>query len=343
MRGLVTGDAHPLLMTIISTPTQLITAVPFLLDKHPEQALVCITLRNGLVETVLHSEIPEDLQRFEIASQVDFLEQLKVSEPEELLILAYLPTHCDDQVVAKLARAISSRCEEIAPVKDFLLIKNNRWRSFHCADERCCDPKGQLLPDIQSSEIAAERVFRGFLMPSFLGAEQRSSLNESGEVALHLLQSAHAEVARTEPALRSKRGVVTLLRLISSFTISKSIDDLPLAARALVAFSDIQVRDFAIGSHGDENLSLHLELWRDLLEVAPSGYRAPVATVLALLKYESGDIESAQATLEVALCDDPHYSLAHLLQKSFSAGWPPEAFTTMRHELHPKLAAQLLD
>jgi hypothetical protein len=79
-----------------------------------------------------------------------------------------------------------------------------------------------------------------------------------------------------------------------------------------------------------------------LLDVAPQGYRAPVATVLSLLRYEDGDSEGARATLELALCDDPHYSLAHLLQKTFAAGWPPEAFTTMRHELHPKLRAELL-
>jgi len=54
------------------------------------------------------------------------------------------------------------------------------------------------------------------------------------------------------------------------------------------------------------------------------------------------DIEGAKRALERALTDDPHYSLAHLLQKTFAAGWPPEAFTTMRHQLHPKLEAELL-
>jgi hypothetical protein len=330
-------------MTIISTPTELITAVPFLLNEQPENALLCIALRNGLVEVVLRTEIENVLHELEITREEDFFRQLRDAAPEELLILAYLPTKVDNQLVAQFSREINSRCEEVAPVKDFLLIKDNRWRSFHCADERCCHPSGELLPDIQSSAMAAEHVLQGFLMPSLSGSLSKSSVSESGELANHLLRSAEDEVARCEPALRSKRGVVTLLRFISAFTISKSIEDLPLAARALVAFTDIQVRDFAIGSHGDENLSLHLELWRDLLEIAPLGYRAPVATVLALLKYEHGDMASAQATLEVALCDDPHYSLAHLLQKSFAAGWPPEAFTTMRHELHPKLAAQLLD
>lgn len=325
-------------MRIISTPTELITAVPFLLDTQPEDALVVIALRDGAVLSALCAQIPE-AKEFDGGEEL-FVE-LRATAPEQLLLLAYLPKTYQQEQSARLCSATQELAQQIAPVKDFLVIQSGRWRSFLCRDESCCDQSGQELPDIQSSAIAAEHVFQGLLMPTISRPEVQL-LNGDGTISLALLAAAQREFARSEPALRSKRGVVTLLHLISSFTLSKSIDDPRLAADALIAFTDIHVRDFAIGSHGDENLPLHLALWHELLEIAPAEYRAPVATVLSLLRYEDGDSEGARATLELALCDDPHYSLAHLLQKTFAAGWPPEAFTTMRHELHPKLRAELL-
>lgn len=329
-------------MTIISTPTELITAVPFLLDAHPEDALVFIALRDGAVECAIRRDIPQEWSDEEVD---ELLVPVQESNPEELLILAYLPPTIEKESSEKFLSELHAQAEEIAPVKDFLIIHGARWRSFLCKDQSCCDPRGQELPDIQSSAIAAEHVFQGLLMPAGLRSMRSADSQQvhgDGDLSLHVLSAAHAEVAQSDPALRSKRGVVTLLRLISAFTISNRIEDDRLAAAALVAFTDIQVRDFAIGSHGDENLTLHLSLWSELLAIAPAGYRAPVATVLALLRYENGDSQGARAMLERALCDDPHYSLAHLLQKTFAAGWPPEAFTTMRHELHPKLRAELL-
>lgn len=325
-------------MRIISTPTELITAVPFLLDGQPENALVFIALRDGAVLSAHCAQIPEAK---EFDGGEELFADLRASAPEQLLLLAYLPARYEQERSEQLCSEVQELAQKIAPVKDFLVIQRGRWRSFLCRDESCCDQRGQELPDIQSSAIAAERVFQGFLMPT-ISRPEVPLLNQDGTISLALLASTEREFACSEPALRSKRGVVTLLRLISAFTISKSIDDLRLAAEALIAFTDIHVRDFAIGSHGDENLLLHLSLWQELLDVAPQGYRAPVATVLSLLRYEDGDSEGARATLELALCDDPHYSLAHLLQKTFAAGWPPEAFTTMRHELHPKLRAELL-
>ena len=264
-------------MTIISTPSELITAVPFLLDAHPDNALVVIALREGAITCALRADIPEAVT---LERSDELFASLRTSDPEELLLLAYLPTPHDRQRCERLCEELQARAEEIAPVKDFLIVQSNRWRSFLCKDQRCCDPNGQQLPDIQSSAIAAEHVFQGRMMPSGLGAHA-GARSDDGEVALQLLCQAQERVVASAPELRSKQGVVALLRLISSFTIGKTIDNHELAAAALVALTDIQVRDFAIGSHGDEHLHLHLSLWSDLLAIAPAGYRAPVATVLA--------------------------------------------------------------
>ena len=321
-------------MTIISTPEELLTAIPFLLDDKPEESLIIVALAEGVVDTVLQSPLPTENSLSITAEPFRTLSQTSV---DQLLVLAYLPGTLADTFDDLRWREVQALCEKIASVKDFLLVAGGRWRSYLCKDDGCCDPSGTPIPDIASSEIAAEHVFQGRLMPDSL----RINLAKDEEL-LTLITQAQSASDQCAPADRSRRGVVALLRLISDFTITRELSHQRLIADALVALTDIQVRDFAIGSHGDENLELHANLWSELLVVAPPGFQAPVATLLALLRYESGDAVSAKAALEQALSDNPHYSLAHLLQKTFSAGWPPEAFTTMRHELHPKLRAELL-
>lgn len=319
-------------MTTISTPTDLITAVPFLLNVEPENSLVLIALSQGALELAVQADHPIAPT---LTGSEEFFTPLRNSDVDQLLLLAYLPEDFNEEIAPQIWEQLQSLCEEIAPVQDFLIINNGRWRSFLCKDESCCDRLGEVLPDISSSQIAAEHVYNGLPMPAISDNSVPIPLAE-------LISDAQMEFQRCEPAIRSRRGVIALLRLISYFAINHELTNDRVVADALVALSDIQVRDFGIGSHGDENLQLHCELWRALLEIAPEGFRAPVATLLSLVKYESGDITGAGSALERALCDDPHYSLAHLLQKTFAAGWPPEAFTTMRHELHPKLRAELL-
>jgi hypothetical protein len=307
-------------MTTISTPTELITAVPFLLNAAPEECLVFIALSEGAVALAVQAELPHSP---ELNGAELYLAPLRESDIDQLLVLAYLPSDFAREQGDQIWEQLQRICEKIAPVKDFLIIHQGRWRSFLCKNQECCDPAGEPLPDIASSEFAAEHVFQGLVMPPLTPAPAEPT------DLLTLLDRARTEFERCEPSNRSKRGVIALLRLISHFTIKRELENQNLVADALIA-------------HGDENLELHRELWRALLDSAPVGYRGPTATLLALVRYEGGDIEGAKRALERALTDDPHYSLAHLLQKTFAAGWPPEAFTTMRHQLHPKLEAELL-
>jgi hypothetical protein len=110
-------------------------------------------------------------------------------------------------------------------------------------------------------------------------------------------------------------------------------------AKVVGRLSDIQVRDFALGSHDDETLENYWQMWSYLIRIAPVGYVAPVATLVAAIAYEKGELGIADLALTRAFEDDPQYSLARLLHRVFAAGWPQQAFASMRHELHPKVCA----
>ena len=114
-----------------------------------------------------------------------------------------------------------------------------------------------------------------------------------------------------------------------------------LKARVLGRLSDIQVRDFALGSHNHKSMATYLLMWSELLSMAPPEFIAPVASLCAAISYESADKESAAQYLRRAIADDARYSLATLLQRVFASGWPINAFAAMRADLHPKVCAMI--
>ena len=114
-------------------------------------------------------------------------------------------------------------------------------------------------------------------------------------------------------------------------------------AKVLGRLSDIQVRDFALGSHNVATFQTYWRMWHYLLQIAPDGFVAPVACLFASMAYESGDVALAYRVLDRASIDQPHYSLTILLRRVFGSGWPAAAFAAMRSELHPKVTAGIFD
>ena len=134
-------------------------------------------------------------------------------------------------------------------------------------------------------------------------------------------------------------GATAVIDLAAEFASGSKGDNRKLVAKVVGRLSDIQVRDFALGSHDDETLENYWQMWSYLIRIAPVGYVAPVATLVAAIAYEKGEMGIADLALTRAFEDDPEYSLARLLHRVFAAGWPQQAFASMRHELHPKVCA----
>jgi hypothetical protein len=239
-----------------------------------------------------------------------------------------------------LARAIARIGVD---VDEALLIADGKYRSTLCGDSECCPPEGRDLPAIDSSRVAVERVIAGRAMP-FANIE---ALTES--ISSLAICEDEKWIARVSKFLVSERaknlnklqrdGATAVIDLAGEFAAGRGIEDLELAARVIGRLSEIQVRDFALGSHNDEEIETYFTMWRALLRIAPTGYVAPIASLFAALAYESGDGALAHRALDRALADVNGYSLALLLRRVFTAGWPPQSFAAMRRELHPKVCA----
>jgi hypothetical protein len=324
-------------MTTLTSPHDLIAAIPFLIGYHPVDSLVVVSVKENCVGMAMRVDYPIDLP----AVAYDLLaSHLQREGSTGALLVTYVPTGRSDGAV--VLHDLAAALERIdVKVEESLLIQDGRYRSTFCTDSQCCPPTGRDVPAIDSSRIALEHVVAGRAMP-FANLE---ALTESisplviaddekwiSRVAKFAVPEKSDELTKLQ-----RDGATAVIDLAGEFALGRGGEDLELIARVIGCLSDIQVRDFALGSHTDEDIDNFFLMWRHLIRMAPHGYVAPVASLFAALAYESGDGALAHRALDRALADSNGYSLALLLRRVFTAGWPPESFAAMRRELHPKV------
>jgi hypothetical protein len=130
-------------------------------------------------------------------------------------------------------------------------------------------------------------------------------------------------------------------RLIESYFDSYNVDNKPdteATANLLYFLTDIQVRDYALGLIDPDKSTQQVPALEYLLNEAPTDtvYVNAPAALLATIHYEIG--EQTEAFLVLSNVTE-NYSLAQLLRRVFTSGWPTDAFASMRAELHPQVTA----
>jgi len=326
-------------MTTLTSPHDLIAAIPFLIGYHPVDSLVVVSIKENCIGMAMRVDYPIDLP----TAAYDLLaSHLQREGSTGALLVAYVPSGRSDgeSVLSDLAAALH-RID--LKVDESLLIQDGRYRSTMCSDVQCCPSNGRDVPAIDSSRIAMEHVVAGRAMPfANLEAltESISALVIADDEKWIARVSKFAVPEKSDDLTKLQRdGATAVIDLAGEFALGRGGEDLELVARVIGRLSDIQVRDFALGTHTEEDIDNFFLMWRHLMRMAPAGYVAPIASLFAALAYESGDGALAHRALDRALADTNGYSLALLLRRVFTAGWPPESFAAMRRELHPKVCA----
>ena len=328
-------------MTTLTSPHDLLAAIPFLIGYHPQDSLVLVALKDEAVGMAMRVDMPVGVS----AEGYDLLASHFLRDGADgAFIVAYVGAGAVDpeNVLINTSAALVRAGIDI---KESLIVSNNRFRSMICSDLTCCPPEGSAIPDLGSSRIAAEHVIAGHPMPfenvdglvQSIAAVPSSFESVWGdEVQAFWVSSDSEEIQELQ-----RDGATAIIDLVGEYREGRGAEDRELAARVIGRLSDIQVRDFALGSHTDESADYYWAMWRDLLRIAPRGFVAPVACLFAAMAYERGEGALAHKGLDRGLGDDDQYSLAHLLRRVFTAGWPPQSFSAMRIELHPKVVAAI--
>ena len=156
---------------------------------------------------------------------------------------------------------------------------------------------------------------------------------------INCVQTFSIDTESIELNLLQRDGATAVIDLAAQFSEIGDKCDIELISQVIGRLSDVQVRDFALGSHGAQSFDTYWNMWLYLLRIAPAGFIAPVACLFATLAYERGENELAFRALDRAKIDAPSYALTVLLRRVFGSDWPANAFAAMRVELHPKVTA----
>ena len=105
--------------------------------------------------------------------------------------------------------------------------------------------------------------------------------------------------------------------------------------------SEIQLRDYLIGLPNNHELDICSGFLSYLTTELPAEDSYGLDTVNAIFQYELGNLELCAELLEKVSISNSDYSLASLVRRAISAGWPASTFSTMRQELPPKVIAHL--
>ena len=326
--------------TALTSPHDLLAAVPFMVGYHPKDSLVAMALRDDKVVMAMRVDFPEpDLI---LATSETIAMHLIREQASEAIVVGYLPAKTIESDSLATVREVIGRHKIV--VKECIAVRGDRFRSNLCQDPGCCPPEGSPIPLLTDSRVSAEQVAAGNPLPYLdLDEMKRSIAAQPVDKELNKLIKKIADIDydSDEVTLLQREGVNAINGLAQEFNVAGFSGNKPLIALVLARLLDLQVRDYAMGMATEETSEKLWDMWRWLLRIAPRGYVAPVAVIFATISYERGDGALAQRAIDRAFEDSPKYQMAKLLRRTFAAGWPPSAFTQMRADLHPKICAAI--
>ncbi|RBQ19827.1 DUF4192 domain-containing protein [Spongiactinospora rosea] len=315
---------------LLSSPVDVLAAVPYLIGFHPADSLVVL----GLTGSRPHSEARLTL-RWDLPLASDALDRfvpiLFKEDITHVIVLGYgagpLVTPAVDQV-RSLAQG-----SDIA-VAEALRADGGRYWSYTCAATTCCPPEGTPY-DVASSQVPALATLHGMVaLPDRAALEgslepaegaAREGMREATKSAIDDMIGRFRTCRDADAFARDlvAEGIARVHTAVETYTAGGRLDDAG-AARLGMVLSIVRVRDEAWTSMAADGLRAHLALWHDLVRRVEPRFLPPVASLLGMAAWHHGDCALADMALSRALAADPGYSMAVLLTHALSHMLPPD-------------------
>lgn len=307
---------------VLSTPADILAAVPYLIGFHPADSLVVTGFAGRALRLSTRWDLPS--RSGDLDPLVPLLRRERVTTA---IVVGYGPgrlvTPAVDEVTRRLAQAGIGLAEA-------LRADGGRYWSYACADPACCPADGTPY-DPEFGPVAAEAVMHGLVaLPDRVSL--RRSLEPSGGTAMReatrrVAGRLRAELAGTDTltdgfaAAFVADGLARVRAAIERYATGGRLDD-DEAARLGFDLAVIRIRDEAWALLDDRDV--HSILWRDLTRRLEPRCVAPAAALLAATAWRAGDCALAGMALDRALAADPGYSMAILLRQALARLLPPD-------------------
>ncbi len=332
----------------IRTQSDLVTVIPYLLGFHPERCVVLVGSRDARRRPSSRRGHPAFVSRIDLplASDADAIGDVIVeSAVRARLRVAALVVYAGsaelpgggqpfvDHVVARLSTGG-------VVVKEAIRVDGDRWWGYLCGEHGCCAGAGhRVVPPDQpggSSLIAAQAVAQG-MVPLHSRATLAESLRPVSEIAFAAINQALAEMLERFARQAADAGGawrrlrLSTLRLVEELLdrgeAGRRIELTPAqAALLLVGLQDDTTRDLCMGWTTGERGRAAIQLWTQLIRMAPPPLGAVPATLLAYVAWQRGGGAIVTIALDRAFAHDPSDRMAGLLASLVFSGMDPADF-----------------
>jgi hypothetical protein len=317
---------------VISSPGDLIAAIPYLLGFHPELSLVVVGIDGHDGTCVLRTDLPQLGETAMLEEMGRRIAEITVRNGFTAVhLVGYGPRDRTAPAIYVLGDALLSRSVSLG---EAIQVDLGRWWSFTCEDPCCCPPEGRPY-DISATLVAAQAVLCGQVALADRSALVASVApldggpREAVRLATDRAERRWLNQASDTPnpaAVRVKM-IRDGLRLVAELT-RRARTDAGLATDDEIALLGIlltvlRVRDEAWVRIGEPHLSADLAFWRDVVRRVQGPYAAAPASLLAYAALLAGDGGLANVALDRAFESDPEYSMACLLRDVIAVGIPP--------------------
>ncbi|WP_459803032.1 DUF4192 domain-containing protein [Herbidospora sp. RD11066] len=299
----------------LSSPADILAAIPYLLGFHPADSLVVIGLEQVAVRVATRWDLPL------LPGALDDLAPLLAREKADgTIVAAFGDAVLTAPAIDEAVRFLSATG---LAVHDALRTHEGRyWSHLHP-----CPPDG-VHYDAGAHPVAAEAVVRGMVaLPDRQALEltvapvtgpARTAMNQATDQAERELWS---WVEKADPGAYLADGIARVRSAVELHERGGRLSD-DDAARLGLALWMIRVRDEA-WTLIDERPA-HLALWRDLTCRLSPHLVTPAASLLAASAWRVGDCALASMALDRALEAEPRYTMALILTEAIARLLTPE-------------------
>ncbi|MFF4812775.1 DUF4192 domain-containing protein [Micromonospora chersina] len=324
----------------ITSPADLLTAVPYLLGFHPTDSLVIVGLTGTRIAVASRADLPQPSQ---VAAWADdyILSQIRMlrnAAATRAIAVGYGPaatvTPAIDTVIPRLAATDID-------VFDALRVTDGRYFSYLCQDPACCPTDGVPF-DPQRSDITMHAIVAGCHALPDRAALVASIAPTTGDARVAVTRAtAHARARRR--TLISEAGRDGLIRageqavrdMLARYADEQTLTDDELAWLT-VLLPVPAIRDVAW--QATDAQPWHVAMWTDITRRAHPPLVAPPASLLAFAAWRRGDGALASIAVDRALAANPAYSLAQLIDQALRAGLTPSVLDGWPHPGQPTIA-----
>ncbi|MDP9240101.1 MAG: DUF4192 domain-containing protein [Actinomycetota bacterium] len=324
----------------LSSPGDLVEAVPYLLGFHPTDSLVAVALRGPRRRVVFTMRLDLPATGNRAGDSADFTEiaqgvtaYLVRARAEQAVLVTYGSAAVPYEGLPHqelIGATIDALAGERIEVVDALHVGSGRWWSHLCANPACCPPEGTPLAARSSSLVAATATFAGMVaLPT------REALEATLEPVTFLTaEGMRQALARAAADIASRcadgTGVHAVqaesLALITAATESGAVLSDDEVARLIVGLHDIAVRDECCAWATTDRAGAGRRLWTALARRSIPPWNSVPLFLVGWFAYLEGDATLAAIAVDRCLGSDPTYSFGLLLREALRRATDPAVF-----------------